>query len=163
MVITPFLRNLGRADDTEEANGETVLRFREAQRLAIERERTPRPAFTVAAAIRDYLGWYAMHRKALERTENVVTGHILPSLGERHVADLTAPEIRNWHEGLARQGDRAGRATANRILTVLKAALNHAWRDGSVHSDEAWRRAKPFRGVDGPRVRYLSADECTRL
>lgn len=156
-------RNLGRADDTEDANGETVLRFHEAQRLAIQRERVPRRAFTVAAALRDYLGWYAMHRKALERTKNVVTGHILPSLGERHVADLTTPEIRKWHEGLAGQGDRPGRATANRILTVLKAALNHAWRDGSVPLDEAWRRAKPFRGVDAPRVRYLSADECTRL
>ena len=46
---------------------------------------------------------------------------------------------------------------------MLKAALNHAWRDGIVPSDEAWRRVKPFRGVDAPKVRYLSTEECRRL
>jgi len=30
---------------------------------------------------------------------------------------------------------RKRRATANRVLTVLKAALNHAWREGRVPSD----------------------------
>jgi integrase len=59
---------------------------------------------------------------------------------------------------------RARRATANRNLTVLKAALNHAWQAGRITgSDEAWRRVKPFRGSDAARVRYLQIDECTRL
>src|SRR5439155_21461176 len=53
--------------------------------------------------------------------------------------------------------------TANRVLTVLKAALNQAWREGRVSSDEAWRRVKPFRNVDAPVVRYLKEDECVRL
>lgn len=173
--------NIARADDTEEANGETVLSFKQAQRRAIAREHAPKQVFTVADAMRDYLGWYATHRKALQRTENIVTVHILPSLGSRIVAELTTPEIRKWHESLAkakarlrtgrfsavvntREGEaRATRATANRILTVLKAALNHAWREGYVASDEAWRRVKPFRGVDAPKVQYLSEEECQRL
>ena len=58
---------------------------------------------------------------------------------------------------------RKRRATANRILTVLKAALNHAWKSGHVASDDAWRRVKPFRAVETARVRYLSEDECIRL
>ena len=59
---------------------------------------------------------------------------------------------------------RARRATANRNLTVLKAALNHAWQGGKITgSDEAWRKVKPFRGADAARVRYLQIDECTRL
>src|SRR5262249_45168052 len=58
---------------------------------------------------------------------------------------------------------RKRRATANRILTVLKAALNHAWKAGHVASDDAWRRVKPFRGVETARVRYLSEAECVRL
>jgi integrase len=49
------------------------------------------------------------------------------------------------------------------VLTYLKAALNHAWRNGAVPSDDAWRRVKPFRSVDAPVVRYLSEDEITRL
>jgi hypothetical protein len=41
---------------------------------------------------------------------------------------------------------RRRRSTANRLLTVLKAALNRAFHDGRIASDEAWRKVKPFRG-----------------
>ena len=58
---------------------------------------------------------------------------------------------------------RKRRATANRILTVLKAALNHAWKAGNIASDDAWRRVKPFKGVEAAHVRYLSEAECVRL
>ena len=61
------------------------------------------------------------------------------------------------------EGVRKRRATANRILTVLKSALNHAWKSGHVASDDAWRRVKPFRAVETARVRYLSEAECVRL
>jgi hypothetical protein len=49
------------------------------------------------------------------------------------------------------------------VLTVLKAALNHAFREGRVPNEEAWRRAKPFREADAARVRYLSHDEARPL
>lgn len=48
-------------------------------------------------------------------------------------------------------------------MTLLKAALNFAWKRGKANSDEAWRRVKPFREADAARVRYLSSDEVTRL
>jgi len=98
---------------------------------------------------------------------------------------LTAAKIENWHHALAEapartrtkqgraqrhrrvdkstDGTRKRRATANRILTVLKAALNHAWKAGRTTTDDAWRRVKPFRGVETARVRYLTEDECKRL
>jgi hypothetical protein len=101
------------------------------------------------------------------------------------VAKLTGNRIEDWHHGLAEKaalarsrpgrkpnhrkvdtsadGLRKRRATANRILTVLKAALNHAWKSGHVTSDDAWRRVKPFRAVETARVRYLSEAECARL
>ena len=62
-----------------------------------------------------------------------------------------------------RDAIRKRRATANRVLTVLKAALNHAWREGTVPTDEAWRRVSPFKGVDSPVIQYLSEDEVRRL
>jgi integrase len=58
---------------------------------------------------------------------------------------------------------RKRKATANRILTMLKAALNRAFQSGSVASDLAWRRVKPFAKVDEAVVRYLTADEARRL
>src|SRR5262249_54650731 len=58
---------------------------------------------------------------------------------------------------------RSRRASANRVLSYLKAALNLAWRNGLVPSDDAWRRVNPFRSVEAPLIRYLSDDERTRL
>jgi integrase len=45
----------------------------------------------------------------------------------------------------------------------LKAALNQAWRDKYVESNDAWQRVELFRGVDIPRARYLSIAEARRL
>ena len=49
---------------------------------------------------------------------------------------------------------RRRKATANRILTTLKAALNRAWREGKASSDAAWRRVEPFHRSNSARVRY---------
>jgi len=102
-------------------------------------------------------------------------------------ASVTTKRIRDWHTGLAtapklvrtgrivkkaksraldvKDADaiRARRATANRTLTVLKAALNHAFHDGRIATDEAWRKAKPFREADAPVVHFLSEDDCRRI
>jgi integrase len=58
---------------------------------------------------------------------------------------------------------RRRRSSANRILTVLKAALNRAWREGKVPSDDAWRRVEPFEEADAARVRYLTVAQAKRL
>ncbi len=58
---------------------------------------------------------------------------------------------------------RARRATANRVLTILKAALNHAFQEGKTNSDEAWRRVKPYREADAAKIRYLTETDCRRL
>jgi integrase len=104
------------------------------------------------------------------------------------LAKLSTKRIRDWHTGLAtapklvrtgrivkksresraidpKDADavRARRATANRTLTVLKAALNHSFNDGRIATDEAWRKVKPFREADAPVVHFLSEDECRRI
>ena len=145
-------------------------------------------AYTVAKACEDYLTFYigkgGKDAHGVRRTINV---HISPTLANREVSDLTLNMIRKWHHSLAdapkllrtskkahtqniRQIDpndtnrvRARRATANRILTILKAALNHAHREGMAADDDAWRMVKPFRGVEAPVIRYISGDECRRL
>ena len=58
---------------------------------------------------------------------------------------------------------RRRRASANRTLTILKAALNRAWREGKIPSDEVWRRVEPFEEADAARVRYLTVAEAKRL
>jgi integrase len=61
------------------------------------------------------------------------------------------------------EGLRRRRATLNRTLTVLKAALNLAWSKGKIPSDTAWRRVKPFKEADAARMRYLTIPEAKRL
>ena len=63
----------------------------------------------------------------------------------------------------ARKLIRRRRSTANRVLTILKAALNHAHREGRCASDDAWRTVRAFREADAARLRYLSDDEARRL
>jgi integrase len=142
--------------------------------------------YTVADAIADYLKELeGRGGKSLYHTRRAAETHVLPPLGTVFVGKLTAKKIEDWHRGLAskpalarskpgrkpnhRKADKSAdglrkrRATANRILTVLKAALNHAWKSGHVASDDAWRRVKPFRAVETARIRYLSEAECVRL
>ena len=124
--------------------------------------------FTVADAIADYLKAFNRRGgKSVYDTRRAAETHILPALGATLVTKLTARKIEDWHQGLAEKpalartkpgrkpnhrkadksadGIRKRRATANRILTVLKAALNHAWKAGHVASDDAWRRVSRSR------------------
>ena len=190
LQTVPILKHataqLGLTDDFADADERHLTYFQAveaARRWALAyRQQThpPTAPYTVADAMRDYLAWYAAHRKALADTRGIVEAHILPALGGRLCAELSAAEIRRWHEGLAerparlrsrpgaeqkhRESEpRARKSTANRILTVLKAALTHAFRDGKIPDDLPWRRVAPFRGVESARVRFLSQDEITRL
>jgi integrase len=169
--------------------GQAQKAARDWWRVEVRREEgqdTREGPFTVKDAIDDYLRAYERRGgKALYDTRRAAEAHILPALGDHAVAKLTARKISDWHHGLAekrarsrtKQGRkqnyrkaesgpdavRKRRATANRILTVLKSSLNHAWKSGHVASDDAWRRVKPFRAVETARVRYLSGAECVRL
>jgi integrase len=187
---------LGLADDLQDANGDTILDFAQAQRNArtwwTHEQRlacggaTSAGPYTVAQAMADYVEDYRRRGgKASDSIESVARRNILPELGSVPVVKLTARRLLDWHRAIAerprRWRSRAGevnvaafdckdaeavrqrRATANRVLTYLKAALNHAWRAGLVPSDDAWRRVKPFRSVDAPVVRYLTHQEIARL
>jgi integrase len=173
---------LGKADDHVDADGQEVLSYAQAHTLALAYGvNKPQGAYSVADACRDYLAWFEAHRKSVKATKYTIDTHILPALGKIELAKLSVSDISKWHSGLAKaparlrtgklsrpkvrsnNDPRARRATANRILTVLKAALNHAYHHGKAHSDEAWRKVKPFRGVDVPKVRFLLVEECARL
>jgi integrase len=140
---------------------------------------------TVRDIIENYLGWYQANRKAFYDARRWADAFILPALGDIEAHALSTAAIRKWHESLAAKPARVRtakgqpqqhkpvvadadivrrrRATANRILTVLKAALNKAWRDGLIPSDVEWRRVQAFGKVELARVRHLSIAEAKRL
>jgi integrase len=172
------VETIGAADDHSAADGIDTLDFFQAQRKAREvaalakAPQSPRGPFTVAAAMDSYFARLEHEgSKSLVDARGRARLHILPALGDVPVADLTRDAISKWLTGMAGKakegqvGDaaRQHRASANRVLTILRAALNQAFRDGNTTSDVAWRTAKPFREVDAPRLRYFTKDEVTRL
>lgn len=185
-------QQLAKADDHQDSNGGDILSFAAAQKLAIEKHKVYKcqhgilqADLTVAQACERYLGWYREHRKAVKETEHVINTHILPAFGRKLARDLKTRELNEWLHKLAEQpprrrtgqgkaqqfGDkpqtqdekRARKSTANRILAVLKAILNKAFRDELVADDSVWRRVKPFEKVDEPVIRFLTDREATRL
>lgn len=182
------LVKLGSADDNVDADGENVMTFYQAQERGREIAKAPRPKgrpVTVAEIVATYMTWYEEHRKGFAETRNVVDAHILPVFGTRMAGDLSTTEIREWHEQLAAtppkrrsaigrppkygakpktsDAKRSRKSTANRILTVLKAILNRAYRDEMVADDSPWRRVKPFENADEPVTRFLTNAEAMRL
>jgi len=58
---------------------------------------------------------------------------------------------------------RARKVSANKCVTILKAALNRAFKEGLVEDDKAWRRFETFHRVEVARERALTIAEAQRL
>ena len=151
-----------------------------------DRNETDVGPYTINAALDDYLADYERRGgKAKGRVENAMDAHIRPALGALQISALTRRRIEAWHTALANiaprirtektkrqrhrdkdtsaEGVRRRKSTANRILTILKAALNHAHHNRRADAAEVWQAVKPFREVDAPKIRYLSDAESKRL
>jgi len=129
---------------------------------------------------------------AIEDARYRYEASIKPKLGSLKIEkELTAEKIRSWRDALAKSAPRlrtkegekqqhrevpedetpeqaedrirARRASTNRVWTMLRAALNHAFNEKKISRADEWRRVKPFKGVDKSRARYLSIAEAKRL
>lgn len=182
-------KTLGKADDYNEGNNADILSFKQAQIKAVatahDLNKVIAKPLTVYDATLHYLGWYKEHRKSYVETSTTINAHILPHFGHRLVSDLKSQDIKDWHQKLASQpprkrtaraleqqyratpddpaGKRSRKATANRILTVLKAILNKAFHDELIDDNVTWRRVKPFENVEQAKIRFLTETECKRL
>lgn len=179
------------ADDFSDSNKISILNFWEAtdatrndMKLRAETEIAP---LTVNEAMDDYLAFKESEGADVNDAKRRIAVHIRPKLGNKKVMALTSQMIRNWHKELAdssalirRAKDgpkkfkpvvlddpervRRRKSSANRVLTLLKAGLNHAFDEEKVPSNAAWgRRVKPFRNVDAARPHYLQVAEAKRL
>jgi integrase len=188
------VKNLGIADDWDDADGVTILDFAQAQERA--RARFKRGAgdqagvpgtYTVAAALTDYFEYLKHEKKNTYDAQKRADAFIAPALGQIECGQIRAKTLRAWHSALAdkpprvrtRKGDeqqhcadfdpdddeakRKRQASANRVLTVLKAALNHGFKEGRIASDAEWRRVKSFKHTDPKHIRFLTLAESKRL
>jgi integrase len=179
---------LGVADDAATADGRRVLSFEQAEAMARAMLEIA-PAKVHRLTVRQAMARYIDYKRASGQSVNDVVSrsavHILPALGDRVIAELTAEQLRRWLATMAAapaqsrpkagkpqfkpaavtdEAVRARRASANRVLTMLKAALNHAFDEGHVANRDAWgRKLKPFHNVEMARVHYLDVRQAERL
>jgi len=188
---TYTVETIATADDLSDANGVGVLNFWQAQERARKRRdahahrAAGKGRFTVAAAVELYLE--SLEARGKDPTDTRVRAErmILPTLGDLETAHLTTDRIRKWVTKLAatpprlrtargkeqrfrtisddHEAVRRRQSTANRIAAILFAALNHAFRESKVASDQEWRRVRLFQNVTSARIRYLGVAEAQRL
>lgn len=123
--------------------------------------------------------------KSVVDARHRANAHIWPTLSDLEVSSLTTTVLRKWLARLAKMLPRARtkpgkpqqhrsfddsddairrrKSSANRTRTILRAALNHAFREDLVESDSTWRKVKSFKGVDAARVRYLTVEQAREL
>jgi hypothetical protein len=166
---------IGVADDYVEADSETVLNYWQAVDRVRELAKTSRGSapgsITVQEAFDSYLPTLeAKNVRSAHTTKGRVNKHILPRLGTFRVVDLTRTQLDGWKSSLVKKSDdkeevRKSKDSANRVLTMLKAFLNHAWNDddNAISSDQAWRKVKPFKDVARPREVRFSPSQAQKL
>jgi len=186
------VEKIGVADDFSDSDGTIILSFAQAQdkartRMVLRAQSADGIAgpLTVRAAVEGYLEFLEAHGKSAVDARHRANAHICPKLGDLEVSSLTPTMLRKWLANLARALPRARtkpgklqqhrafdgsdeairrrKSSANRTWTILRAALNHAFRDELVVSDAAWRKVKSFKDVDAARVRYLTVEQARRF
>ena len=180
---------IAEADDYTSADGTKIFSFEQAKEAArkwfiyIHKNGGRAVHYSVSNALDDYLERFS--GKDLQNTRRRIEAIIRPQLGKYDVANLTSSTIADWHLALAKaparlrtakgavqnyrptadtiDARRSRRSSANRILTILKAALNVAYRAEKVGGDDAWRRVRPFAKTEAPRLRFLDDNEARRI
>jgi integrase len=158
------LKIIAIADDHVAADGVRVMSFAQAKRKVLADAAGPLVSpYSVAQAMASYFkrreqmgGNVALDARRCEM-------HILPMLGATPVDALTKPGLEEWLASLVRgktaKKIRASRVSANRVLVILKAALNMAHKADLCASNKAWSAVEPFKDVNQPRLRFFSRGE----
>ncbi|MDQ0320765.1 integrase [Pararhizobium capsulatum DSM 1112] len=192
-TASPYQKqNLGKADDFASNDCLSFAQAQaKAFELQVVREKQKKAGvktgpMTVAEALEDYLANLKAEGKAtVVDARRRIDTHFLPTIGKIRIEDLTTDKLIKLRNTMATEPvrlrtakgqpqkwaaapvtpdeQRARRSTVNRTFAILKRALNRAYKNGRVHDATAWQRVERFRGVDAPRERILTVEECQRL
>jgi len=147
---------------------------------------SPSNSYTVAEALDDYFkDGEKRGMKGVGRAKMSAKAWIIPTLGKIVIKNLTRAQLESWLDYIstsprrirAKKGQsayapppmtedekRARKDSANRILSILKAALNFAVDHGlSEVTNPPWKKVKSFRGTTTSRIRFLKPEEQIKL
>ncbi len=142
--------------------------------------------YTVAHAMQDYCQWKLDFRARQNFHSSVSRANVytVPLLGHIPCDELTPQHCRSLllfveSSVLHRVGGtrltqvdprklspelrRKRRISANQVFTDFRSALNHAFGDGKIDSNVAWRHVKLFPSVNRARVDILTWEQARRL
>jgi integrase len=169
---------IGIADDLNDADGVAVLTFNQAADKARERHtaRARQDAglhgpVTVNDAIAAYVVHLDHNGKKTDAVERGAKKYVEPLIGNIELSKLTSETLTKWKADIAAmpaKGRRAfdpvaRKASANRTMTTLRAALNLAYKAEKVTTDKAWRSLEGFKNANRKREQFLSVAEAKRL
>ena len=173
-----------------QAQAEAVKWFRLMERQArIEAEGgeiIDATGFTVGDALTAYFREKerpnAKGAKGLKNAKSSANAWIIPEIGNIPLTKLTKARINDWLDFVASSGRRISgrpgpppqtdeerrkrRDTANRVLSILKAALTLAYNENDSLAEEispCWQRVRLFEGASQARPRFLKEEEEIRL
>lgn len=188
-------QRIGAADDYQDADGVAVLTYRQAIKRAqavadgvdVRAPKHHADGLTVGDCVSLYVS-ERLAPRAGKAASGFFATHGAPIAGIR-VRALRAEHLRRWHAGMATSPpmirgpsgtrkalpfdpsdpdqSRQRKASANRVLTVVKAALNFAWREDRLPGvSPEWDKVQPFTKVnaeDDRPPRMLDPAEIARL
>ncbi|HEY7842431.1 MAG TPA: hypothetical protein VID30_01985 [Bradyrhizobium sp.] len=147
------------ADDHEDANGDSVMSYFQAQQHALKMARgtNGNKPVSIAAALDAYEADLTA-RGGSKYNAVSVRNHCSPAMLRKVVGLLSSDELRDWHSAMIAKGLKV--SSANRIGKSLKAALALAGKRGRLSNQAAWRDGlKPLRaGTTAPRDNYFLPD-----
>jgi len=160
--------------------------LKEAQAWFEEMRKVEKPEsanHTIKSVVEDYISYLEVEKPNKDtayRTRLQLEKHLIPTLGKIMLKDLTTLRFRKWrdsmvkgpkHKDVIKEPDeleqaeitRRSKDSANRVLSMAKAAFNLAFKEGAVPSDIAWKRVSSFEGVGANRQLFLNTRQVNSL
>ncbi|WP_101067708.1 tyrosine-type recombinase/integrase [Roseovarius salinarum] len=160
---------LGAADDHAEADGREVLSYTQALAAALGKQTADPTKITVAQALDEWARAKVATASTEKRKADIesTARRIAAAFKRKTLKTITARDIARWMDGYIVEGKdpRARRATANRDLATLKAALTRAANAYDYTGPRAWEAAKKFAKAEsfGARMVILTLEQEAQL
>lgn len=155
------------ADHGEEPDGEHVMGYRQAAQAtfdwSIRSVQKSLRTLTVGDVVDAYLRHYEIKSSDETLSNSVIAKKwVGEDLRCILVADLKTYELEQWRDNLVLAGEME-RSSANRVWTVLRAALNYGQQKMGVTDKDRWTRIKPFGKTNKPKGEYLTEEQAIAL
>lgn len=126
--------------------------------------------YPVSQCVADYIEHLSLNNspRSAHDTQARLLKHLPPSLLKTPVRELTTKQLEKWRNGMVpkdadAEETRKKKDSANRVWSMFRASLNKAFQSGTLDSNLAWARVKPFKSVTSKRELFLTSRQVSEL